>query len=93
MDMLAIPHRTSTVVISSSCFPLRALLLLQISAADAPAAMIIQSAQTKVQFFRYEAAAAPAAGVLDVDGIRTWVGGFFAGSLTPSRTERLEPYF
>ena len=55
--------------------------------------MIIQSAQTKVQFFRYEAAAAPAAGVLDVDGIRTWVGGFFAGSLTPSRTERLEPYF
>ena len=70
---------------------------MQISAADAPAAMIIQSAQTKVQFFRYEAsaaaAAAPAAGVLDVDGIRTWVGGFFAGSLTPSRTERLEPYF
>jgi hypothetical protein len=74
---------------------------VQVGPKDTPAVMIIQSAETKVQFYRFDSAVGGGAvagsvsgsAVLEVANVATWVESFFAGTLTPVRTAMLEPYF
>lgn len=65
---------------------------VNISSTDTPAAMIINSLETKVQFYRFDSAGAES-GVLDVSNVASWVESFFAGTLIPMRTSMTEPYF
>ena len=108
---LAATYKTRAVFIhlntaDHSPYVTQILADVNVSSVDAPTVMIIKSAETKVQFYKFDPEPSPAessppptaAGgvqktVLDMNSVATWIESFFAGSLIPARTALLEPYF
>ena len=109
---LAATYKTRAVFIhlntaDHSPYVTQILADVNVSSVDAPTVMIIKSAETKVQFYRYDQeqiATIDASSstteineqrktVLDMNNVATWIESFFAGRLVPARTSLLEPYF
>ena len=106
---LAATYKTRAVFIhlntaDRSPYVTQILADVNVSSIDAPTVMIIKSAETKVQFYKFEqelyqlSSATVDVGearktVLDMVNVATWIESFFAGRLIPARTALLEPYF